>query len=200
MSKQLVDEIISQLRKEMINYTDEWEEFEEALFNASQSMQLEYDFDNELDSNKKDKIIESIDTFYFAGYEFPTNYTVDVFLEDANELWFEVSIDGKYQRNANFKQQVEFFKKHFKEMMFDGIENFGISKALFDGDDAVVPYRTEIYKLIESDDTDEEQLSEIIDTIKYLTSHLKESVDKCYEFIDVMNDIEKKMKQLDSQW
>lgn len=194
MSKQLVDEIISQLRKEMINYTDEWEDFEEALFNASKSTRLEYVFDDKLDDNKKDKIIEivGIDTTYFINYEFPTNYTVDVFLEDANELWFEVSIDGKYQRNANFKQQVEFFKKHFKEMMFDGIENFGISKALFDGYDAVVPYRTEVYKLIESDDTDEEQLSEIIDTIKYLTSHLKESVDKCYEFIDAMNDIEKK--------
>lgn len=167
-------------------------------------LHFQFDFDSPLDEEKKDQVM-NID---YTGicpfdFEFIGDETVDITLQDPNELYLALSLYGSYKRDGSIEDQENCIKKEISQSAMEGVEDFGIGELLFKDGRLSLLNINEVEKLIQNEDFGEEDLDEIeknLDDISHLLEDKLDSYSDVHIIIDETFQIKGKLQTLNDEW
>lgn len=193
----LEENVYSSLVNAIDIFKEQYQSFEWSMLNLRDYTRFQIDSDVEISDFQLDEIIDNVYIEkYFVNVDIINKRTVDISLEDIDELFSDISIDGTFKRNATISEQLIYQSKLIKKEILYNIEDFGISMALFEGEDIIVPKKETIQSLIEENNTDEEEIFEIIDNINDVKQELMASEEKINNYINQFKSMEQKLTRL----
>lgn len=167
-------------------------------------LHFQFDFDSPLDEEKKDQVMNIDYTgIYPFDFEFIGDETVDITLQDPNELYLALSLYGSYKRDGSIEDQENCIKKEISQSVTEGVEDFGIGELLFKDGRLSLLNINEVEKLIQNEDFDEEDLDEIeknLEDISHLLEDKLDSYSDVHIIIDETFQIKGKLQTLNDEW